>query len=127
MATGLGRYGAKLLFQYRVDRGGEPDVYRLVEERIVTLAAPDADHAYRQFKRIGRAGGFAYHNDEGHKVVFEFVGVMDMKDLDSVCDDNESWYELKTMKQPMERRASLIPAKSQLKIFGGSWPARRKK
>jgi hypothetical protein len=44
----------------------------------------------------------------------EFVGVLDLIELDPECEEDEVWYEIKTSLRPMERRAKLLPADKDL-------------
>jgi hypothetical protein len=49
-----------------------------------------------------------------NQVHFEFVGVMELLCLESVCDADEVWYEMRERLRPMERRAQIIPPESRL-------------
>ena len=109
-----GRYAAKLLFQFRVMVDGSPGVRRTCEERIVTFPATHGQAALREAKRRGRVAQHRYKNNEGNPVHFEFVGVLELLRLDPACDCDEVWYDITDRVRPMERRASIIPAESQL-------------
>jgi len=109
-----GRFAAKLLFQFRVMVDGSPGVRRTCEERIVTFPATHGQAALREAKRRGRAAQHRYKNNEGNPVHFDFVGVLELLRLDPACDGDEVWYEITDRVRPMERRASIIPAESQL-------------
>jgi hypothetical protein len=110
----LNRYAAKLLFQYRVRVGAKDNRVRTCEERILVLNAATARAALAAAKRRGRASHLAYDNDDGNRVHFEFVGVMDLLKLGPECDDDEVWYDITRRTLPMERRDTLVPAEAEL-------------
>ena len=93
---------------------GSPGVRRTCEERIVTFPATHGQAALREAKRRGRVAQHRYKNNEGNPVHFEFVGVLELLRLDPACDCDEVWYDITDRVRPMERRASIIPAESQL-------------
>ncbi len=104
----INRYAALLLFQFRVVVAGRPNKRRLVERRIVLFRAIDAPQALRKAKSYGRTCEHDYTNGHGNPVYFEFVGVLDLLHLGVECDDNEVWYEIAEMVEPMERRSTLL-------------------
>jgi hypothetical protein len=71
----MGRYAAKLLFQFRVDVNGDTGKRRLCEERIINFSAGSPQQALRTAKRRGKQGQHAYTNSDGNTVTFEFIGV----------------------------------------------------
>src|SRR5687768_9106535 len=105
----MARYAAKLLFQFRVDVGGDPGKLRLCEERIINLDARSKRDALREASRRGRAGKHSYKNSDGNKVTFEFVGVMDLMSLGIEAGVDEVWYEMRHRLLPMERRTKILP------------------
>ncbi len=108
------RYAAKLLFQFRVTVDGDDGVMRTCEERIVVLRATHARDALARAKRHGRKAQHRYRNGDGHPVAFEFVGVMELLHLGAECDEDDVWYAIKSLKQPMERAASILPDEAEL-------------
>lgn len=110
----LGRYGAKLLFQFRVTVDGSAGVRRLCEERIINFEATDARAALKEAKKRGRAAQHAYRNNHGNPVFFQFLGVMELLCLDIGGDEGEVWYDIVERVQPKERLRKLIPPESQL-------------
>jgi hypothetical protein len=108
------RYAAKLLFQFRVMVDGSPGVRRLCEERIILFCAADAEAAFTEAQRRGRAAKYRYKNSDDNPVHFEFVGVMQLLGLSTACESDEVWYDLVERVRPMERRSVLIPPKIQL-------------
>jgi hypothetical protein len=48
-----------------------------------------------------------FMNTAGHKVYFEFVGILDYISIGIECDDCEVWYDYVTMKEPMENRKKI--------------------
>lgn len=110
----LGRYAAKLLFQFRVVSETRPVKRRMCEERIVILSAADGRAALREAKKKGRAAQFRYQNNDGRPVRFEFVGVMNLLHLDEDRDCDEVWFDIRERILPMERRAAILPPESKL-------------
>jgi hypothetical protein len=108
------RFAAKLLFQYRVVVGGRSGKRRTCEERIIVLRANSAKNALSQAKRKGSTCERTYANSDGNPVHFEFVGVVDLLALESECDENEVWYDIRTRVLTSERKCSLIPPESRL-------------
>jgi hypothetical protein len=110
----LQRYAAKLLFQFRVVVDGDPGKRRLCEERIVLLKALTAKDALAKAKSKAKQGQHSYKNDEGNKVHFEFVGVLELLQLGIECDNDEVWYDIVERMLPSERRDRLIPPETKL-------------
>jgi Domain of unknown function (DUF4288) len=108
------RYSAKLLFQFRVMVDGSAGKRRICEERIITLRAQNAKAALQAAKKSARSAEHTYKNNEGNRVHFEFIGVLELLCLDPACDANEVWYEIVDRIEPMERKSKLIPAESKL-------------
>jgi hypothetical protein len=108
------RYSAKLLFQFRVDRGPASGKRRLCEERIVTFHAESARSALKLVKRKGKRAEHDYENAEGDRVYFEFIGVVELLELGCECEEDEVWYDLVQRLLPMERRENLIPPEEDL-------------
>lgn len=107
------RYAAKILFQLRFD-GDATGGFRTVEERIVVIRSPSAEAAYQAAITRGRAGNAMFLNDAGDHVYIEFVGVIDLMHLGSEVEEDEVWYDIRRMKDPMARKAALVPKKSEL-------------
>lgn len=108
-------FAAKLLFQFHVvSKNGNSDRRRLTEERIVVFHSSEPRSALAAAKRLGRAGETNYPNDRGDEVRFEFVGVLDLRQLGVENDQHEVWYEWRNRLTPMERRQELIPADATL-------------
>jgi hypothetical protein len=110
------RFAAKLMFQFRVD-GDAPGGFRTVEERIVLISALNAAAAYAVAKHKGKVAKYNYLNDDGGRVYFEFVGVLDLINLGPETEDDEVWYEIRRMKDPMQRKRDLVPDKQELDAF----------
>ncbi len=105
------RFAAKLLFQFRVMKGGKANVRRLCEERIVVFRAEDQSRAIVEARRRGRAANFRYRGAYGDRVHFEFVGLLDLLELGVECEPDEAWYDLGWRVRPMERRQTIMPAR----------------
>src|ERR1700687_811119 len=99
------RYSAFLLFQFRVEYSGEPPgKRRLCEKRLVLIEAPHAKAALRAAKSCGKQAQYSYENSDGGTVHFEFICVLDLLHLGIECEDNEVWYNVFEMVEPMERK-----------------------
>jgi hypothetical protein len=107
-------FAAKLLFQFRVDRGRATRKRRLCEERIVLIEARSARDALTKAKQKGRRAETHYENASGYTVYFEFVGVLELLALGVECAPDEVWYELPERVAPMERRDEIIPVEHEL-------------
>jgi hypothetical protein len=116
------RYAAKLLFQFRVTIDGDSGKRRTCEERIILFKAVSARKALADAKRRGRMERNHYKNSDGNPVRFEFVGVMELLCLDSVCEDDEVWYDIVDRLLPSERRAAWIPPESELEAIRNESP-----
>jgi hypothetical protein len=110
------RYSAKMLFQYRADLGdGRSNVMRRCEESIIVISAKNASLALRKAKAYGKKKEMKFDGSEtSYPNYFEFVGITDLLELGIETDPEEVWYNIVTLKQPSERRDTLIPQESQL-------------
>lgn len=111
------RYAAKLLFQFRVTVDGSYGKRRTCEERIILIQARSAAQALAWAKRKGRHQEHRYSNSDGNPVDVQFIGVMELKRLDLVCEDDEVWYEITERLLPMERAERLIPPEESLEAI----------
>ena len=110
------RFAAELLFQFRLE-DDVPGGFHTVEERIVLLSKRDASAAYTAAQRRGRLANHSYLNDAGGRVYVEFVGITDFMNLGPETEEDEVWYDIRRMKDPMQRRKELIPDKQSLNAF----------
>lgn len=108
------RYAAKLLFQYRVVVEGESESRRTCEESIINFQARGPKDALRHAKKRGRDREIHYIAKAGNSVFFEFVGVLDIEDQGCECQDDEVWYDIRTMVRPMERKDDILPSDKKL-------------
>lgn len=108
------RYAAKLLFQFRVVVECESGDFRTVEELIVLIKSDCAKSALDKVKRRAKRKEYSYVNNDGNTVFYEFIGVMDLIHLGLECEKDEVWYEIKTKRNPMERKNKLIPEEYDL-------------
>jgi hypothetical protein len=111
------RFAAKLLFQFRVTVDGSYGRRRICEERIIIFQARSATQALALAKKKGRNGQYCYMNSDGNPVDFQFIGVMELKKLDPVCEADEVWYEITERLLPMERAKRLIPPEDRLEAI----------
>lgn len=107
------RFAAKLLFQFRVGPSAQ-NRRRLCEERTILLRANSPKEALRQAQRAGNSARSKYVNSDSRNVYFEFVGVLDLLHLGRECNQNQVWYDIKEMVEPMERRARLVRSDAEL-------------
>lgn len=99
------KYAAKALFQFRFE--GEPDIcFRETEERIFLVEEKGAKLAFDAAVRRCIDAQFSAVNDAKVKFFFEFVGIVELMHLGDEAGDSV-WYEIRKMKNPMERRAAL--------------------
>ena len=110
------RYAAKLLFQYKFD-GDEPGTMRTVEEKIIIFSCMSAEEAFVSANARGIGDQRRFVNDEGTPGHFEFVGIVDLMHLGIETDEDEVWYDIRKMKDPMSRKELLLPEKKKLSAF----------
>jgi hypothetical protein len=108
-----------LLFQFRVVVGGKSSVMRICEKRLIVFAAASAKAALSWAKRRGRDAEHSYKNGDGNPVHFEFVGVLDLLSIGIQCEEDEVWYDIVSMKKPMERAKKLLPPEKELEAIRG--------
>ena len=108
----LNRYAARLLFQFRVDCT-PPGKMRTCEERIVVVRAKNGRDAVARIEKKRPKYEYDYENANGDRVFFEFIGIRDLIDL-AVLEEDEVWYDIRTMLSPMERKDRLIPDVEEL-------------
>ena len=108
------RFSVKLLFQFRVEVDGRADRFRTCEERIICFKARSARAALAQARSRGKKAEFDYICTTGAKVKFQFVGVLDMTELSSICGPDEVWYDISRRLLPMERKSKIIPTDEKL-------------
>ena len=121
------RFAAKLLFQFRAEYRARSSRRRVCEERIVIVLATSPRNALAIANRTGKSGQFTDRAGM-KKIFFEYVGVLELKEL---CDDvieNEPdvvWWEFVEKIEPMERKDHILPATQQLDAFKTISPKRR--
>lgn len=114
------RFAAKLLFQFRVQKGRGSNRRRVCEERIISIQARSEKVALRLAKRTGEAEQLSY--PDGVKTVFlEFVGVLQLIELDN-SKPEEVWWEFVERLNPWERRKKLVPPENKLAAFRSKPP-----
>ena len=119
-------YSAKLLFQFkRLVRGRAMKIV-LCEERIVAFTARRPAAALAYAKKVGRCEEHDYYNGTGEHVFFEFLGVMDLRDMTMGADGGEVWYEFVERVEPRKRLRKLVPPESELHALRRSIPRKRR-
>jgi hypothetical protein len=119
------RYSAMLLFQFRVVVGGRSSTMRTCEKRLIVFYADSAKAALAWAKRRGKASKYSYKNGEGNPVHFEFVGVLDLLNIGVECEEDEVWYDIISLKTPMERAKNILPPNHKLTAMRGRAQIRR--
>lgn len=123
-------YGAKLLFQWRVVQNGKTKQRRLCEERVILFRARSPKEALVRARRYGAQGAYEdlQLGSKRRKVFFEFVGVIDLDQLEgTTCLTEyplEVWYELRERVQPMERKQALLVPENRMRAV--HMPERRR-
>lgn len=110
------RYAAKILMQYR-PLGPKAGKYRTCEERITLVTASTPDQALSLAKKSAKATETRIAYADGESVAIEFVGILQLIHLGPECEADQVWYEMKVMKQPMERKRDLVPKRKDLAAF----------
>lgn len=113
------RYSARLLFQFRfLDEDSTTATIRTVEERVVVIRADSAKKALAAITKKAKAEKYTARNSDNVAYSFEFIGVLDLLHLDVEAQSNEVWdevwYDIRKMKNPMERRDKLLPKEQDL-------------
>lgn len=75
-------------------------------------------------KRRGKDGEFSYVDNDVN-VLFEFIGIMELIDLNSVEKD-EVWWRLTEKLNPMENKSRFIPDESELDALRTQAPPRKR-
>ena len=110
------RYSAKLMFQWRNEDMEEKFFH--TEERIVVFESTSAKRAIKMARTIGKKCDFDYQTDDFGRVFFEFIGLMDVVDIDFLIRNgkpwDEVWYDVKTRFKPMERKDKFVKTDEDL-------------
>ena len=120
------RFAAHLLFQYRVSR---PVRKRTMSEaQIVVLRARDARSALSKALKIGKRRQVRYKNVFGGTVSIEFLGLIDLLDLDPACGPDEVWYRMFDSSNPRKyltprQRLSAFATGPDTRIGNAIWAA----
>lgn len=109
-------FAAQLLFQFRVRTRNRSNKRRVCEIRTILIPASNGEGALQKALRFGNTEQFDYADGPRH-VFFEFVGVKELLDLPTDTNPSEVWWDLVTLERPRERRAQLIPKRSELRAF----------
>lgn len=113
------RYAAKLLYTFKVDSPKfSRQRHRICEEKVINFCASSNDQAYEMVKPLALAFEYSYENDEKQNVDYVFLGIIDIKDLTDLSEDNEVWYNVFDTYSIKKTIAELIPQDSaQYEIF----------
>jgi len=117
-------YSAKLLFQFKRVVRGRLRKRVLCEERVVAFKAPHPQAALARAKKLGRTAEHGF-DASGARVYFEFLGVVELRDMTVVAADGEVWYEIVERVQPRKRLRNFVPPESQLEALRKDVPKRR--
>jgi len=87
----MNQYFVCILFESHIDGAGEEDA--LSEESIRFVVANNYDEAREKAARFGRAAEHSYLNNDGERVSWKFVSVMDVQEFcDAKIDDGTEVY-----------------------------------
>ena len=109
------RYSVKLLFQFRVSIINCDSKFRTCEEKIILFFIKNKKDIIKIANKRGYEEEFDYVNDDGNKVFYEFIGIVDICHLGIESNDDEVWYDIKTLLTPMERKEKILPSIEKLK------------
>jgi hypothetical protein len=112
-------YVAVLIVQCRVE--GHNEGLKLVDEQIKVLTAPDIETAYAKAVKLGQSEECSYDNVYGEQVYWEFVGLADLRYLES--DRPEDGAEILSHLSRKKDPTRLVKSKDQLTIF--EWKSER--
>ncbi len=115
MSSKAKKYAARMLFQFRTVENGLSNKKRLCEERIILFEGSSAAECYRSAKKRGKREELSYV-DGNVEVFFEFIGIVELIELD-MRDPDEVWWHFVEKIKPMENIDKLIPRKDQLSAF----------
>jgi Domain of unknown function (DUF4288) len=115
------RYAANMLFQYRV----VPAVQKrcTCESRIVVFKAASPSVALRTARRLGKERGYTYRNVLGGRVHVEFLGLIELLELEPECAADETWYRMFTSSRPkrfLARPKELSAFQSKARTIGSA-------
>ena len=117
-------YSAKMLWQYRIEKGNESKKVRACEEQVVLFKAQSDSKAYSKANKFGKSEEHQVDVDvsRGVKMYFEFVGIRELVELSDWDESGEEefrevFFEVKDMLEPKERAAKIIPPKGELSVF----------
>lgn len=111
----MNKFSVKLLFQFRIDTKKDQAKMRTCEERIVIFEVTDKATLIDKAIQRGKSTEFDFLNDDGDVVYFEFIGIVDICHLGVEVENDEVWYDIKTLLTPMERKYKWIASAKQLK------------
>lgn len=106
-------YVATLLISCQVGDGESP--MRLCDEQIHVIRAYDAPQAYAKARAVGKAAEVTYENADGAWVAWQFVGLMELSELDAavIRDGTEIRSRLFHHRNPQD----LIELPDRLDVF----------
>ena len=111
----MNKFSVKLLFQFRIDTKKDKAKMRTCEERIVIFEVTNKETLIDNAIQRGKNSEFDFLNDDDDVVYFEFIGIVDICHLGVEVENDEVWYDIKTLLTPMERKSNLIATKEKLK------------
>jgi Domain of unknown function (DUF4288) len=101
------RFGAKLLFKFRAPRPSGCAA-NTCEERTIIVLARTAQSAFRKASAVAKRSQVSYLNDYGESVRLEFLGVLELLQLDPVCRPDEVWYDIVDLNDHDLRRVKFV-------------------
>ena len=105
----------KLLFQFRVEINGSSGVFRKCEERYIVIEnVENVVDTINNFYKTRKEWNHSFISTRGHKVYYEFIGVMDYILWGCEQSKGEFWYDYTIKKLPMENKSKLTMSKAEL-------------
>lgn len=108
------RYGVQLLFQWRSRKAGKNRAKRLCEKRIIVIKARTYDELFKKITQYGKSNNYSFKNCLYETTFFEYVGILDICELEVIMEENEVWYEIARKLRPMERKRQLTMNKEEM-------------
>jgi hypothetical protein len=112
-------YVATLIVQCKVE--GHPKRLPLVDEQIRILRAPNKETAYEKAVQLGKDEETSYLNGYGEQVLWEFVGLVDLSELEGEIQDGT---EVRSRLFHKRHPDMLVCQKDDLTVF--AWEQERR-
>ena len=110
------RYAAELMFFYDKKEDGKRIQKKYICERKIYLLLADQDEeAYKLAMAKGEGEEFSFFDDP-YEIDYKFLGVSELISLEDE-DEDVVWWGFEERLHPEKRKAELLPAKTDLRVF----------